>query len=152
MIGLTNGYVEKLGLCLVGNFLGTFPCDIQPDVEGLKSFSLVFNESKHDDEGSHFVCVYATEDKIYYFDSMGLSLENDYIKMFVFSCGRPAVLSNVQLQSLNSNMCGFFCICFLLYMSLGMNFKNFFKCFSSDLKLNDIIVIDFIEKMIEIKH
>lgn len=152
MIGLTNDYVENLGLRLVGNYLGTFPCDIQPDVEGLKSFSLVFNESKHDDEGSHFVCVYSTEDKIYYFDSMGLSLENDYIKMFVFSCGRPVVLSDVQIQSFNSNMCGFFCICFLLYMSLGMNFKNFFKCFSSDLKLNDIIVIDFIKKMIEIKQ
>lgn len=152
MTGLTNGYVEKLGLCLVENFLGTFPCDIQPDVEGLKSFSVVFNESKHNDAGSHFVCAYATEDKIYYFDSMGLNLENDYIKMFILSCGRTAVLSNVQIQSLNSNMCGFFCICFLLYMSLGMDFKKFFNCFSADLKLNDIIVIDFIKKMIEIKR
>lgn len=152
MIGLTNEYVEKLGLCLVDNFLGTFPCDIQPDVEGLKSFSAVFNESKHDDAGSHFVCVYATEKNIYFFDSMGLNLENDYIKIFIFSCGRSVVKSNVQIQSLDSNMCGFFCICFLLYMSLGLSFSKFFQCFSSDLKLNDNIVIDFIKKMIEIKQ
>jgi hypothetical protein len=151
MIGLTNDYVEKLGLRLVVNFLGTFPCNIQPDVEGLKSFSAVFNESKHDEAGSHFVCVYATEEKVYYFDSMGLDLENDYIKMFVFSCGRSVATKNVQIQSIDSNMCGFFCICFLLYMSLGLRFENFFNCFSRDLKLNDIIVIDFIKKMIEIK-
>ena len=152
MAGLTNKYVENLGLCLVDNFLGTFPCDIQPDVSGLKSFSAVFNESKHSDPGSHFVCIYANEKKLFYFDSMGLSLENDYIKLFAYSCGRTVIPSSIQIQSLDSIMCGFFCICFLLYMSLGFDFKNFFDCFSSDLKLNDTIVIDFIKNMIKIKQ
>lgn len=152
MAGLTNKYVENLGFCLIDNFLGTFPCDIQPDVDGLKSFSLVFNESKHNEPGSHFVCVYATEERVFYFDSMGLSLENDRIKLFVFSCGRSIELSDKQIQSLDSSMCGFFCICLLLYMSLGFSFKNFFECFSSDLKLNDAIVVDFIKEMIKIKQ
>lgn len=152
MAGLTNKYVENLGLCLIENFLGTFPCDIQPDVSELKSFSVVFNESKSSDPGSHFICIYATEEKLFYFDSMGLCLENDYIKLFAYSCGRSVVLSDIQIQSLDSNMCGFFCICFLLYMSLGFEFKNFFNCFSRDLKLNDTIVIDFIKRMIKIKQ
>jgi hypothetical protein len=152
MIGLTNKYVEMLGMRLIDNYLGTFPCDIQPDVSGLKSFSLVFNESKHDEAGSHFVSVYASEKEVFYFDSMSLNLENDYIKMFVFSCGKPVVQSETQIQSLDSNFCGFFCICFLMYMSLGLPYDDFYRCFSCDLKLNDIIVIDFIKQMAKIKH
>lgn len=149
MIGLTNDYVESVGLKLINNFLGTFPCDIQPDVAKLDTFSLVFNESRHDDEGSHFVCVYATAKKIFYFDSMGMQLENDYIKMFVYSCNRRVVLCDTQVQSFESNFCGFFCLCFLIYMSRGFPHEKFYDCFSNDLKLNDMIVIEFIMRLVE---
>jgi hypothetical protein len=149
MIGLTNKYVEDIGFQVVDNFLGVFPCDIQPDVSGMKTFSLIFNESAHNEEGTHFVCIYASKNRVYYFDSMGLSLENDYIKMFTYSCGRPVTLSRKQLQSFESNFCGFFCLCFLIYMSQDRPFNNFFRCFSSNLKVNDVIVIEFIKNMLK---
>lgn len=149
MIGLTNKYVELVGKRLIKNFIGCFPCDIQPNVSKLKTFAVVFNESKHDEAGSHFVCVYASESRIFYFDSMGLALENDHIKLFVYSCQRPVTLIARQIQSFESNFCGFFCLCFLLYMSKNLPPDNFFKCFSSELKLNDKIVLDFIKKMVK---
>jgi hypothetical protein len=55
MAGLTNKYVEDFGRKHCKNFIGTFPCNILPDVEENDIFSLVFNESRHDEEGSHFV-------------------------------------------------------------------------------------------------
>ena len=149
MIGLTNKYVETVGFKVLNNFISVFPCDIHPDVTGMKTFSLIFNESPHNEEGSHFVCVYATEKRVYYFDSMGLALENNYIKMFTYSCGRPVTSKIVQLQSFESNFCGFFCLCFLIYMSRGLPFNSFFHCFSKDLRLNDGIVVEFIKNMLK---
>ena len=46
MSGLTNEYVENLGKLICGEtFLGTFPCDILPDVSKKKKFSLIINLS-----------------------------------------------------------------------------------------------------------
>ena len=34
---------------MFNSFLGVFPSDIQPDVTGMKTFSLIFTESKHNE-------------------------------------------------------------------------------------------------------
>jgi len=57
MSGLTNKYVENIGKEHCRDFIGTFPCNILPEIEGKESFSVIFNESRHDEEGTHFVAV-----------------------------------------------------------------------------------------------
>jgi len=63
--GLTNNYVEDIGKQHCRNFIGTFPCNILPEIEWEESFSIIFNQSRHDEEGSHFVAVFADKEKIF---------------------------------------------------------------------------------------
>jgi len=148
MAGLTNKYLEKLGKRYLKTFVGVFPCNTHPVVKESEHFSLIFNESKHNEEGTHFVAVFANKHNLYYFDSLGLKLENDYIKLFCNSQGRRLVENNQQIQSFDSLFCGYFCVCFIMYMETTMNYSKFCEHFcKSNLKTNDSIVIDFIIKL-----
>lgn len=71
--GLTNQYVEDLGKTLLTakmNFLGVFPCDLQPTIKA-KTFSLIFNTGDSSTAGEHFVAIFANKRTLYYFDSFG---------------------------------------------------------------------------------
>ena len=150
MAGLTNKYVEDFGRKHCKNFIGTFPCNILPYVEENDSFSLVFNESRHDEEGSHFVAIFATKNDIYYFDSLGLKCENKYILSFLNSSGRKIIENKIQIQSYDSIFCGYFCLTFIIYMTKQYEYKKYFKMFcKNNLKLNDIIVVEMLLKMIK---
>lgn len=150
MSGLTNKYVEKIGKKYLKTFAGVFPCNTHPDVEGSENFSVIFNESKHNEEGTHFVAIFANKRYLYYFDSLGLKLENSYIKLFCLSQGRHLIENKVQIQSFESIFCGYFCLCFLKYMESTMDFSGFCEHFSkSNLKANDVIVTDFLIKLMK---
>lgn len=151
MTGLTNGYVEKLGKKYCSNFLGVFPSDFYPDTNNKSTFSIIFNESRHDEEGTHFVAIFANKHYLYYFDSLGLKLENDYILNFVKMQNRSLVENKTQIQSYESIFCGFFCLTFILYME-KFKYKNFFNHFSTkNLTVNDKIVVDFFIKLAQNK-
>jgi hypothetical protein len=152
MAGLTNKYIEDFGKKHCKNFIGTFPCNIHPDVKGKQIFSVVFNESKHNEEGSHFVCVYANKGIIFYFDSLGLKCENEYILNFLRTSGRVIKENNIQIQSYDSIFCGYFCLSFLLFMTHKNDYKNFFNLFNkNNLKLNDKIVVELMLQILNKK-
>lgn len=150
MEGLTNKYVEDLGKKHCKNFIGTFPCNILPDIQGKDFFSLVFNESKHNEEGSHFVAIFANKNEIYYYDSLGLKCENKYILSFLNLSGRKIIENKIQIQSYDSIFCGYFCLSFIIYMSKKYCYKEYFKIFcKNNLKLNDMIVVELLLKMLK---
>jgi len=150
MSGLTNGYVESIGKKHCKGFLGVFPCNIQPTIKQInKNFSLIFNESKHNEDGSHFIAVFSNSHKIYYFDSLGLKCENEYILKFINQFNKEIIENNVQIQSYNSIFCGYFCLAFVIFMSINKNHKSFFEIFNvKNLKLNDQIVVDLLIKLL----
>ncbi len=150
MSGLTNGYVESLGKKHCKNFLGVFPCNIQPKInKTIKRFSLIFNESKHDEEGSHFIAIFLDKNKLYYFDSLGLKCENDYILKFLNKFSMEIVENNKQIQSYNSIFCGYFCLAFVTFMTTHNDLKKFLNIFNEkNLKLNDKIVVELIINML----
>lgn len=152
MSGLTNAYVEKIGKKIIGNiFLGTFPCDFHPKIKTRKRFCLIFNLSKHDSKGSHFVAIFASENEIIYFDPFGDKLDNKFILMFINSNkkNRKFITNKKTIQSCSSIFCGFYCLGFLLSQKLQFNLKKFLKLFSStDLENNDKKIIDFIQNNI----
>lgn len=151
MAGLTNGYLEKLCRKLIQNFIGVFPCDIQPEISNVKCFSVIFNESKHDEDGTHFVAIHADSSNVYYFDSLGLKLENNFIKMFLYSCNRKVSYMNTQIQSFDSSFCGYFCLFFLMYMEQNsLPFKKFYTYFEKDnLTANNLVATELITMFIK---
>ncbi len=148
MSGLTNQYVEELGKKVLGkHFLGTFPCDIQPIVDKKKIFSLVFNLSKHDSKGSHFIAIFADENNLLYFDPLGHKCENADILHFMTKVRSKRKMRTKfqKIQDCNSIFCGFFCIAFLLSRHKNESLTNFFKHFSKQkLIKNDVLVIKYI--------
>ena len=45
-----------------------------------------------------------------------------------------------QLQSVVSQFCGHYCICYCLYRSSGIDMRNIVCSFTSDTALNDVVV------------
>lgn len=152
MSGLTNQYVEEIGKKILGKiFLGTFPCDLHPKVKNKKVFCLVFNLSKHDAKGSHFVAIFASKENIIYFDPYGNKLSNAFIKTFVKNNKkqRKLITNNKCIQSCSSIFCGFFCLGFLISQKYCIPFKSFISFFESrELNLNDDKIIEFIQSYI----
>lgn len=145
MSGLTSKYLENFGQKYCNFFLGVFPSDLHPDILKRKNFSLIFNESEHDKEGTHFVGIYANQKKIFLMDSLGLKCENINILKFLQSSERDIVEIKHQIQSFDSIYCGYFSVAFILFMCVKESPPDFLKIFSKkNLKTNDKIVIDLI--------
>ena len=150
MEGLTSKHLEDFGQKHCKNFLGVFSCDLHPDITKRTTFSVIFNESKHNEDGTHFVSVYAKKNVVYYFDSLGLKCENEYILKFLNSTRRNVIEICRQIQSFHSIFCGYFSLSFILYMCNNMSYKKYINMFSTqNLKLNDKIVVELIIKLLK---
>lgn len=149
MSGLTNGYITNIGKKIIGKtFLGSFPCNLIPNIEKKSNFSIILNLSKLEEEGTHFIAIYADATKLLYFDPLGNNCKNKYINNFITKNkkNRKVVKTFPTIQSDKSIFCGYFCLGFLLAMNLGDIFEDFFSIFSyDDLNQNDFKIIDFIQ-------
>ncbi len=155
-MGLTIAYVEGLGKTLFGrkHFLGCFPADIHPSVKGKKVFSVIFNLSKHDEDGSHYIALFANEQEMYFFDSMGdRCVTKDILNFIKKEKGNRRFKENLkQVQHCDSTFCGYFCLGFILSQQLGISSKHFLNFFENkDLILNDKIIVHFIQFVLKNK-
>jgi len=146
--GLSNDYVENVCKKLFGkSFLGVYPCDIHPKTRR-KTFSVVFNTGDSSTSGEHFVCLYVTPTIIHYFDSFGKTPTDVNIKSFIKKQKQRRRLKHwkTSIQHETSDFCGFYVIGFLIHKY--RNKKMFNKMFTSNLKENDSIIVNFIIKSI----
>jgi hypothetical protein len=97
--------------------------------------------------GSHWVCLYIAQGRGEYFDSYGLAppLE-DFVRFLdrntTSSSGRGGWTYNTQeLQSLDTEVCGHYCIWFLSERARGRSMQDIVRQFSnSDTQRNDVMV------------
>lgn len=156
MNGLTNKYVEDLcNLFFKKNretFLGVFPSDVIPKTRK-KEFAIIFNLSKHDEPGSHFIAIVKKIDKILYFDSLGKKCSVQTIKSFIQKFKLPVIFNTKQIQHNLSNFCGYFCFHFLYHcFYLKQSLPSYVKLFPfKELKQNDNLLLSFILNFIN-KH
>lgn len=145
--GLSNDFVAKVCSKLFGkNFLGVFPCDIQPETRGLRRFSIIFNTGDSTTTGEHFVALYRENKKLFYFDSYGKKPEDKNVIEFINNQeNKQLICWKKKIQHDKSIYCGFFCIAFLLYKYRKIS--NFCHIFSlKNTHLNNKKVVNFITK------
>lgn len=144
--GITNGYLENISKKILGkNFLGVFPCDVHPKINNKPEFYIIFNLSKHNETGSHFVCLYSNKKNIFYFDSFGEKLKNEEINNFVKNQKGKIKENTVKIQCDQSDFCGFFCLGFLISKKMKLPQSKFFSKFHrTKLDQNDKKIIKFI--------
>lgn len=147
MSGITNGYLEKISKKILGNeFLGVYPCDAHPKINK-KNFYIIFNLSKHYEEGSHFVCLAKKDNVLTYFDALGTSLTNKDIKKFIKNLIKSPLIFldlKTKIQSDKSDFCGFFCLGFLIAQKKNIAPIKFFNMFEKRKEKNDSIIKNFI--------
>ena len=152
MGGLTNKELEDLcKFFFKENFLGVYPCDVLPN-KNFEKFSVIFNLSKHYENGSHFISVTGNKRKIIYFDSFGEPCDNEHILKYMKSFKKPIKVSKQQLQSVHSNFCGLYCLYFLIRCFLkNESLKNFLNHFGiKSLMKNDKLLLKYILKEIKV--
>lgn len=154
MSGITNKDLEKLSRKFFNkNFLGVFPCDVPPNFK--KDFlSVIYNLSKHNEEGTHFVAMIKCKRKIIYFDSFGKTCENKNIIQYMKKFNLPTEYNKKQIQHDNSSLCGYYCfyflyICFLQRKSLSF-FIKLFEIEQKKLLKNDQKLMKKITKILKI--
>ena len=152
MVGFSNQFIENVGAELIGSsFYGVFPCDAYPIIKK-KNFSIIFNLSKHDEVGSHFIALIKNEKNIYYFDSFGKKCKNSYILKFMKKFNLPILHNGFQVQDRSSSYCGLFCLFFIIffnfytYTNLFSDFSKLFHYQSSlnKIKHNDVVLKKYI--------
>ena len=105
----------------------TFILNIQPSSFGGMHWTALFKKKV----GEKYQCTF--------FDPYGSSPMDSIVK----ACKREGIqlsYSNNIYQAFKSELCGFFCVCFLLCMSKGIPFKRFDKLMSDKEERNDVIV------------
>jgi hypothetical protein len=106
-------------------------------------FGIVFNLDKHDEPGSHWVCVYLNTNKnhknhgFYYFDSNGDSMPTE-IHKFAQNTKQNIKENSFEIHSstirkqFSNSECGMFCLYFIVKMLMGTSYKKLIHSEFSD--------------------
>ena len=111
------------------NFLGVFARDTIPHLDDSLTYPLCFVSNTHTREkpGEHWVAFfYVSSNFLEFFDSYGL-----HPSLYDFTNFSPQLFKEKTLQSLDSNVCGQYCIFFLYHRSRGKSLKEIIRPFSS---------------------
>ena len=130
-------------------FQGVYPSDKLPT--RVSSFPALFiaNVDTSEKPGSHWVAFYFTKDrKGEFFDSYGLPPGNyaGTFSSFLNNNSNGWSFNSVTLQSIDSKVCGHYCLYYALFRSRQVSMSTILHRFSSNKSRNDFLVQRFIEK------
>lgn len=159
MVGISNIYITTvLDQCKkLSYWNGIYSSNNIPNhiLNGQQDFAIIVNLARQNEKGTHFVTIIQAQKKMFLFDSLTTPrymLPNN-IKQWMDTKNGVNVLST-PIQNFNSEFCGFYCIYFILWLSLPNSSKvlNRFsvtKFNYKNLKQNDAICIKMIIKMLK---
>lgn len=123
------------------HFVGVFAADTLPRALLKKPAFLIVNSDPISKPGTHWLAI--TVDKCgngEYFDSYGLKPFVAHHKRFLSRVCNTWKYNHVDLQSIQSSVCGHYCAMYLLFKSHGYKLQDFVNCFTKDCKKNDALV------------
>lgn len=144
-------YLEKICKCKNVEF-DVMPCDyLEKVVITSKRMAIVANLSDSSSLGTHWVLyiINGVNGPIEYYDSYGTPIHEQpsYFLNFCLKNKRRIIQINKQLQSINSEVCGHYCIFFTLMRLNGCSMQKIYSCFSKNYVKNDTFVKKVVEKL-----
>lgn len=122
-------------------FLGCFPADKIPKSD-IYPYAAIINTDKYGYPGTHWVAIYVPNKlNIEYFDSFG-ELPNETIIKYLLNF-ENIHLNKLKIQSLFSDVCGHFCIFYIIKRCRNIAFKKIIQKFCSK-KNPDFYVKSFV--------
>ena len=117
--------------------MGCFSKDQIKLIENNKSMIISLHDSNQ--SGSHWIALKRVNNIIFVFNSFGIG----YIPVGIFKVFKIfKIITNIyRIQDISSNLCGMFCVLFILYdIKSKNNFINFLTLFNSnDFLKNELI-------------
>ena len=126
-------------------YLGTVAFDQLPKYIKYPSCLIVNNQSSNQ-PGQHWIAIYFEKNrKAEFFDSFGQGAKYYNLENYIRIRSKGYVNNNVQLQSNDSNFCGYYCVLFILLKSRGWTLRKILKQFKSP-NSNDRLFKKLIQK------
>jgi hypothetical protein len=97
-------------------FSGCYAMDQLQNIEPKEGAGYVANTDDANESGVHWICCYFGKDVTAYMDSYGAP-PPQRMANFMRRGGKPIIYSNVQIQSLDSDVCGQHCCALLRKLS-----------------------------------
>ena len=146
--GLSGDFITS-SLACSPNFIGCFAENELTNltITSFPSF-LIANIDSSDMTGSHWIAVGIFNDKIEIFDPLGFDVFNwskvpcDLLDFLHRLSVTRRVYTAPRVQSDSSYLCGFYTIFYVIARKF-LSFEQLFKCFCTQLRLNDKILYDF---------
>lgn len=134
-------------------FKGVYAIDQLPPqvISSSRPYGIILNlcESTIVSENCHWVGIWVSPDRVFYFDSAGETSFNTFpaIQDFCFRHGKIVSGNKNPLQSPTSDKCGMFVLCFLHAASIGISFQQFLNCFYNidSLEENDRVIVSIFQ-------
>ena len=101
--------------------------------------SIIINLQNSNEPGSHWIALKRVKNTIFIFDSFGIG----YLPMAIFKVYKNfKIIANIyRIQNISSNLCGMFCVLFILYDTKSKNdFIKFLTLFNSNDSLKNELI------------
>ena len=107
-----------------------------------KKVAYLLNFDEYADEETHWINLFLTVIKVYYFDTFGVERIPEDIKKFI---GNKNIKGNIfRVESNNSIMCGYFCVGFIDSILTNEKLTDFTSLFSPyGFEKNDNIILKY---------
>ena len=121
---LTNYDIDDITKELnIKNFKGSY---MRQEIPKLKNNgSIIINLDDNDGPGTHWTACINKNNKLYYYDSYGLSYPDELLKI----TNKPIIYNPHQNQHMDTVLCGWYCIYFINEMSKGTSYDNILNHF-----------------------
>lgn len=123
-------------------FEGVYASDRLPLFCNYNNTALVMNLDPHNQSGSHWVSIYIENGYGLYFDSYGMppTVNANFVHFLNRNCTQGWDYNRTELQALDSDVCGHYCIWFLSERARGVSLKNIVNQFTANCTVNDKLV------------
>ena len=139
----TRNILQEIGRDVYAkrNFIGVFPRDRLPEIITYPS-ALIVNTHPLGYPGEHWLAIYFTKSKCCeFFDSFGFPATEYGLHRYINSFSRSYKNNEFQIQHIDSNACGYYCIYFVLLKSRGFKLEDIINLFSkTNFKINDYLI------------
>ena len=126
-------------------FCGVVPKDGLPTTTDALTAAFVCNTDDGDEQGEHWIALYLDADESGdYFCSYGLPPRHAAFRTFVNEHCSEWTNNSMKLQSPLSNVCGQYCVAYVLLFCNGFPMSTFVNIFGTDLLANDCRVFDWL--------
>ena len=126
--------------------LGVYPLDAIPKTLP-KRYGFILNTDPRHLPGQHWLAFYCDDEgRVEFFDSYGNppSKYSSTIQTFMRRQSN-ARINSVRLQSIESTVCGQFCLFYLFMRTRGYSMLRIIDYFSTDYSVNDEFVYEFVQ-------